>query len=482
MEDPANRPLTFLQSVMHSRGSQQDRDTFSGSCAPNSPSRQARALFLSIPLYGHIRPLLVQARTLARRGWDVCFASMDEARIFVEPMGVRFEGLGADPPGVPSTVEVFARATREPNFRKGSREILEWVHARWGSMYDGSLTLSRGWQPDLVIADMVTTSGIDVADVLGVPIVLNNANVLPMVSEALLPPAPTVPLMLTGRSRSEQSLADRMMYHPLRLLGVTIARRLARQTLDPIRAARGLPAADPIARAVGKRVLVNTVFGIEYERALPPEIYLVGPMLDDREPGLEPELSAWLSTGPPVVFVNLGTLAAPGAGFLTTLARGLEDASFRVLWVLRGDAAEIARRMSPGLRIEPWVSSQIAVLRHPAVRAFVSHCGVNSVHEAVISGVPIVGIPLFADQLDMAMRALDAGVALVLSKNALEADALRVAVKGVVNVSAFRRTMPALQAALAAAGGVERAADLLEDAAFCCRKSAMPNLRVLEQL
>jgi len=457
-----------------------DADAVSGSCASQSPERRARALFLSIPLYGHIRPLLVQARALARRGWDVRLASMDEARILVEPT-VLFEDLGTDPPGVPSTVEVFARATKDQNFRKGSREILEWVYARWGSLYDGALAVGRRWRPDLVVCDLVTTSGIDVADVLGVPIVLNNANVLPMVSEAVLLPAPTAPLMLAGRSRSEQSLVDRMMYRPLRLLGVTMARRFARQTLDPIRAARGLPAADPIARAVGRRVLVNTVFGLEYERPLPPDIHLVGPMLDDDEPDLEAELKAWLSAGPPVVFVNLGTLAAPGAALVTALARGLEDASFRVLWVLRGNAAEIARRTSPGLRIEPWVSSQMAVLRHPAVRAFVSHCGVNSVHEAVACGVPILGIPLFADQLDMAMRAFDAGVALLLKKHALEADALRVAVRRVVGESAFRLRMPTLQAALSAAGGVDRAADLLEDAAFSVRKSILPNSRALEQ-
>jgi UDP:flavonoid glycosyltransferase YjiC (YdhE family) len=314
---------------------------------------------------------------------------------------------------------------------------------------------------------MVTTCGVDVADSLGVPVVLNNADILPMVSEALLPPASTVPLMLSGRSRLTLSLIDQAIYPLLRVLGLAMARRLARQAVDPVRAARGLPPADPITRAAGRRVLVNTAFGLEYERSLPREIHLVGPMLDD-EAGLEPELDAWLSAGPPVVFVNLGTLAAPGAGLVTALARGLEDAALRTLWVLRGEAAEIALRTAPGLRIEGWVSSQMAALRHPNVRAFVSHCGINSIHEAVVCGVPVVGIPLFADQPDMAMRALDAGVALVLSKQALKADAVRMAVRRVVDDVAFRRPMSRLQAALRAAGGVERAADLLEDGARSC--------------
>jgi MGT family glycosyltransferase len=439
-------------------------DSVSGICARANIKRRPRALFLSIPAYGHIRPLMLQAQALARRGWEVRLASLDEARSFVEPR-VPFEGLGKDAPGIPSTADVFARATKEPDIRKGAIEISSWVLARWGSIFDGALRLGLRWMPDLIVADVVTNCGIDVGDLLGAPVVLNNADVLPMVSEAVLSPDSTVPLMLSGRSRSAMSFVDRATYHPRRLLGLATARCLTRKTLDPVRAARGLPAVDPLMRTAGRRVLVNTAFGIEYERSLPPEIHLVGPMLDDDEPGLDPELDSWLSSGPPVVFVNLGTLAAPGTGVVTALARGLEDVSFRTLWVLRGEAADIALKTSPRLRIERWVSSQMAVLQHSNVRAFVSHCGVNSIHEAVVCGVPIVGIPLFADQQDMAMRALDAGVAVVLPKHGLKADAVRAGVRRVIDEPAFRRPMPRLQAALRAAGGVQRAADLLEDAA-----------------
>lgn len=42
-----------------------------------------------------------------------------------------------------------------------------------------------------------------------------------------------------------------------------------------------------------------------------------------------------------------------------------------------------------------WINS---ILEHPKLRAFITHCGQNSLNEASRAGVPIIGIPLFGDQ------------------------------------------------------------------------------------
>jgi hypothetical protein len=50
-----------------------------------------------------------------------------------------------------------------------------------------------------------------------------------------------------------------------------------------------------------------------------------------------------------------------------------------------------------GILALPWVS-QPAVLAHPAVKLFLSHCGLGSVHESLVAGKPIIGLPFNADQ------------------------------------------------------------------------------------
>lgn len=62
-----------------------------------------------------------------------------------------------------------------------------------------------------------------------------------------------------------------------------------------------------------------------------------------------------------------------------------------------------------------------------------THGGTNGLYEAVYHAVPLVGIPLFADQPDNIARLSRQGAALVLHFNLMTSDELAEALLTVIN-------------------------------------------------
>lgn len=69
----------------------------------------------------------------------------------------------------------------------------------------------------------------------------------------------------------------------------------------------------------------------------------------------------------------------------------------------------------------------------PACAAFITHAGFNSVREAVEAGVPIVALPLFAEEPANARRIAELGLGLSLAPPELTAPTLRNAVERVLS-------------------------------------------------
>jgi hypothetical protein len=142
-------------------------------------------------------------------------------------------------------------------------------------------------------------------------------------------------------------------------------------------------------------------------------VYGVGPLvLGDGEE--DAGALSWLDarSAGSVLFVSFGSLATISVEQMREFALGFEMSGYAFLWVIRQDAIEnlcevdeefeavfsafVARTRDRAL-LAPWVA-QTAVLSHPSVGAFLTHCGWNSVIESVASGVPMLAWPRFADQ------------------------------------------------------------------------------------
>ncbi|KAJ4711179.1 Glycosyltransferase [Melia azedarach] len=142
-----------------------------------------------------------------------------------------------------------------------------------------------------------------------------------------------------------------------------------------------------------------------------PSAYLDGRIKGDRGYGsslwtpLSEQCSEWLETKPKqsVVYVSFGSMVSPTAEQMKEVAWGLKESGLHFIWVVRESQQDklpdgfIDSTKEKGL-VVTWCN-QLEVLEHPATRCFVTHGGWNSTLEGLSLGVPMIGLPQWADQL-----------------------------------------------------------------------------------
>ncbi|KAI9101476.1 hypothetical protein K1719_023958 [Acacia pycnantha] len=164
-----------------------------------------------------------------------------------------------------------------------------------------------------------------------------------------------------------------------------------------------------------------------------PPVYYIGPLIaepkDRNEEGTEAEdrgriqnCLTWLDKQPSrsVVYLCFGSRGSMSVEQLKEIAHGLENSEQRFLWVVKRPPIDertkqtedttanfnlesilpsgfMERTRDRGMVVKSW-APQVEVLARESVGGFVTHCGWNSVLEAVVAGVPMIGWPLYAEQ------------------------------------------------------------------------------------
>lgn len=114
----------------------------------------------------------------------------------------------------------------------------------------------------------------------------------------------------------------------------------------------------------------------------------------------------WLNHQPPssVVYVSFGSLIVLSDKQLESIAKALRNCNRPFLWVIkRRDGAPLPQGFleeniaeERGM-VVPWCP-QTKVLVHPATACFLTHCGWNSMLEAIAAGTPMIAYPQWTDQ------------------------------------------------------------------------------------
>ncbi|XP_046402604.1 uncharacterized protein LOC124168427 [Ischnura elegans] len=197
--------------------------------------------------------------------------------------------------------------------------------------------------------------------------------------------------------------------------------------------------------------LLNNHFALNQARSTVPSMVEVGGLHIKPPKELPKDLKTYLDGAGKegVLYFSLGSvlksanLADEKRNAFVTAFSKLKQ---KVLWKWEGKSPIPGQ--SKNVRTEKWLPQQ-DVLAHPNVKAFMTHGGLLSFQEASNRGVPLIGIPHFADQQANMQRVADLQVGVKLDANNLTADNILSAINEVLGNPAYSKNMKKLQSIVA---------------------------------
>ena len=312
---------------------------------------------------GHLMPLLPFLTASRTRGDDVLIAGPPALGEMVKEAGYRFE-----PGGEPTEAQVAAIREQLPVLPAGeasvlgNRELFGRLAAR--AMLPGMERVFDCWSPQLVLREPAEYASAVVARRTNKPAAQIAISLADVEAGSIRVAAPAL-------EELEPGLVETLMTAPY----------LSRfpESLDPSTFPTTIRFREPIPKSADP---------------LPPW---------------------WGDLGGPLLYVSFGTVLGHMVNAVEvyrSALKAVEDIPARVLLTVGRtfDLSTLGTR-SDRVHVESWVD-QHRVLRHADL--VVTHCGSGTALGALAHGVPIVAVPLFADQFENSRRIAAAGAALIM--------------------------------------------------------------------
>jgi UDP:flavonoid glycosyltransferase YjiC (YdhE family) len=376
-----------------------------------------RALLGAFGDPGHAFPLIALGRALATRGHEVTLQTWTRWRVHVEAEGLR-----------------FAAAPEYQVFPSGP-EPLDFYAAAVQATRD-TLPLVREWEPDVVVADILTLAPALAAELEGRPWATLIPHVYPHGE-------PEFPIYSLG-ARLPRTTVGRALW---RAAQPPIAKglELGRVELNRARARLGLEPLTHVHGGISRELaLVATFPQLEYPRSWPAHAHVVGPLIWE-PPAAEVPLPT-TATGsaddssdgagePPLVLIAPSTAQDPEHTLLRASLRALAGAPVRVLATYNRRLPPRPLRVPRNARVVEWVSYSRTM---PRCEVVVCHGGHGTLARALACGCAVVACPAVGDMNENAARLDWAGAGVRVPRRFAHHRPLRMAVERALGDASIR--------------------------------------------
>jgi zeaxanthin glucosyltransferase len=401
---------------------------------------------------GHLNPMTALGRRLQERGHEVVFFGIADVEARVRGAGLAFCQIGQSdyPPG---TLQKLDQRLAELSGLKTFRYTVERVKNTTRMVLRDGPEAIRSAKVDFLLVDEADMAG-NVAEHLG----------MPFVSIALFPPLTRddrIPPFCFGWQAEQDLLSrfrNRFAFRFLGWIASPIFRLVNEQRrawgLKPLK--HSTEALSPLAQ------IAQLPAALEFDVGDPPLLVrYTGPFVD---PQARPTIEfPWERLdGRPLIYASMGTLQNGSETIFRKIAEGCADLDVQLVISLGGGLDNERFHLLAGDPIVVRYAPQLELVQRAA--AVITHAGLNTTLESLAHGVPLVCIPMGNDQPGVAARVVARGAGVAIPRHKLTANRLRSAVRTVLEDETYRRAARSVQAGVQAVDGLEKAADIIEQA------------------
>jgi MGT family glycosyltransferase len=191
---------------------------------------------------------------------------------------------------------------------------------------------------------------------------------------------------------------------------------------------------------------------------LPSHLHYVGPL---RHPSPQSVSFPFEQlTGKPLIYASLGSVQNTKQDVFHCIAEACQELDVQLVLTHGGGMDQAAVAKLPGNPLVVEYAPQREVLARACLT--ITHGGLNTVMDSLSYGVPLVAIPITFEQPGNGARIRQIGVGEVIPVSRLKVERLRSTIRQVLTHPSYRDNAQKMQRAIAGAGGVQRAADIIE--------------------
>ncbi|HEX2620584.1 MAG TPA: macrolide family glycosyltransferase [Phototrophicaceae bacterium] len=402
----------------------------------------AKIAYIGIPAHGHTNPTLPVMKELRERGHEVLYYNTASFQTKVEPTGVDFRPY---PEPMPTEREI----SEAMNELIDASRMLAKISERLTPFMVAEIARE---QPDVILYDSVAMWGYIAARIHHIPhicflthFVLDGSQRsmgFGTLAQFFWRALPHVPELMRWKQRMVKRYGKMANGKPV-AGGITEYGDLNLVfTSQDFHPENGFVANNPRFRFVGASINPTARDGIGQNSDFPFD------QLTDQKR----------------VYISLGTITHLDTAFYQAAFEAFADYPAQFILSAGKNTDLAALGAIPANFIVRSYVPQLAILQQ--VNAFITHGGMNSVHEGLYYGVPEVVVPHQMEQLLNSKRVAETGVGIMLGDRypygRVTPAELRAALDQVLNDPAYRQRAKAMGETLKAAGGYRRAADEIE--------------------